>query len=230
MKNKGIFDIEELAAMLPSVIFGAEGDDDGSSDDSDGDDNNSNDNGDNAGSDDANKDKSHDDADDPKVKGLKAALEAERKRAAAAEKRAKAAEKEKADRELAEKSDLEQAQVREQKAAERAEKLAAGLLQRDLNGAIRTAATNAGFIDPSDAIDGVERANLVYSQDDDDPSDITIDQKTVEAAVKALATKKPHFIKSGTDDGDATGSQFGGSRKKKTTTDDELRKKYPALR
>lgn len=229
MKDKGIFDIEELAALLPSVIFGAEGDDEGSSNNDDGD-NSNNDNGDNAGSDDATKDKSHDDADDPKVKGLKAALEAERKRAAAAEKRAKAAEKEKADRELAEKSDLEQAQVREQKAAERAEKLANGLLQRDLNDAIRTAAVAAGFIDPSDAIDGVERAKLIYEQDSDDPSDITIDQKTVDAAVKALAAKKPHFIQSGTDDGDATGSQFGGSRKKKTTTDDDLRKKYPALR
>ena len=228
MKDKGIFDIEELAALLPSVIFGAEGDDEGSSNNDDGD--NSNEGNDGAGSDDANKDKVHDDADDPKVKGLKAALEAERKRAAAAEKRAKAAEKEKADRELAEKSDLEQSQVREQRATERAEKLANGLLQRDLNDAIRTAAVAAGFIDPSDAIDGVERAKLVYEQDGEDPTNITIDQKTVEAAVKALATKKPHFIKSGTDDGDPTGSQFGGSRKKKTTTDDELRKKYPALR
>lgn len=226
-------DLEALELLLPAVIFGAEddGSDDSGSDDggnADGENEDSD-----AGSDadeegDANDD--HDDANDDRTKGLKSALRKERARAAAAEKKLKAKEKAEADAELAKRSDIEQAQIREQKALERAEKLANGFLQTNLNAAIREAAKNAGFIDPSDAIEGVDRTGITYEQDEDDPSQVDIDQKTIVAAVKKLAAKKPHFIRSGTDDGEPTGSQFGGSRQKKQTTEDELKKKYSALR
>lgn len=227
MEHKG--NLETLELLLPAVIFGAEGDDDGASTEGNDGDNQSNDD-DDAGSDDVNKDEVHDDADDERTKGLRSALAKERARANKAEKAAKQAQKEKEERELAEKSEVEQSQIREQKALERAEKLANGFLQRTLNDAIRKAANDLKFIDPSDAIEGVERSGFVYSQDDDDPAEVEIDEKSITAAVKALAAKKPHFLKTGTDDGEPTGGQFGGSRKKKTTTEDEFKKKYPALR
>ena len=67
-------------------------------------------------------------------------------------------------------------------------------------------------------------------QDDDDPSVITIDQKSIAAQVKALSTKKPHFIKTGTEDGEPTGSSFGGTKTpKKTNRSDELKAAYPSL-
>lgn len=225
-------DLTALELLLPAVIFGAEGegaDGDGTgaegagSDDGEGD----GDEGDGDGDEDKG---GHDDADDPNVKGLKAALAAERKRAAALDKKLKAADKAKADAELAEKTELEQEQIKAKAAADRAEKLASGFLQRSLNDSIRDAARNLNFIDVDDAINGVDRSSLTFEQDDDDPSDIDIDTDTVVAAVKALAKKKPHFLRTGTDDGDATGSPMGGSRKKKTTSDDALKAKYPALR
>lgn len=230
MEHKG--NLETLELLLPAVIFGAEGEGEGNdaSASTDSNDADNSDNDDDAGSDDANKDEVHNDADDERTKGLRSALAKERARANKAEKAAKAALKEKEDRELAEKSEVEQAQIREQKAQERAEKLANGFLQRTLNDAIRKAANDLKFIDPSDAIEGVERSGFVYSQDDDDPAEVEVDEKSITAAVKALATKKPHFLKTGTDDGEPTGGQFGGSRKKKTTSEEEFKKKYPALR
>lgn len=231
MELQGIT-LDLLEKLLPAVFFGAEGDgdDDGGNDDS------SDDAGGDDHEDDSNDDDNgHDDADDPKVKGLKSALAKERAAREAAEKRLKAAAaksaKEQADRELADKSEVEQAQAREQQAKDRADKLAAGLLSRDIEAAIRREAEKQDFIDPEDAIAGVDRASLVYTQDDDDPTDITIDLKTVTTAVKAIATKKPHFVKSGTDDGEATGGQFGrGSKKKQQTSEDALKQKYPGLR
>lgn len=226
MEYKG--NLESLELLLPAVIFGAEGENDGDSTDSTDGDNDSDDT--DAGSADVNKDEVHDDADDERTKGLRSALQKERARANKAEKAEKAALKDKEARELAEKTEVEQAQILTQKAQERAEKLSNGFLQRSLNDSIRKAAQDLKFIDPTDAIEGVERSGFVYEQDEDDPSEVEIDEKSIIAAVKALSAKKPHFIRTGTDDGEPTGGQFGGSRKKKTTTEDEFKKKYPALR
>jgi len=224
-------DLEALELLLPAVIFGAEdegSDDSGSDDGGDADgENEDSDAGSDAGEDDGADDSPGDRRSDD---GLKSALRKERARANAAEKKLKAKEKAEADAELAKRSDIEQAQIREQKALERAEKLANGFLQTNLNAAIREAAKSAGFIDPSDAIEGVDRTGITYEQDEDDPSQVDIDQKTIVAAVKKLAAKKPHFIRSGTDDGEPTGSQFGGTRQKKKTTEEELKSKYSALR
>lgn len=171
------------------------------------------------------------DDDKEDVTGLKSALEKERKERKALEKQAKALLKEKEEKELAEKSQVEQAQTKEKNATEKVSKLAAGLLTRDLNAAITKAAEKFKFVDTQDAIDLIDRGELEYEQDDDDPSNITIDLKSVERAVKALATKKPHFISSGTEDGKQTGSTFGGSQKQKQTTPEEdFKKQYPSLR
>lgn len=164
------------------------------------------------------------------VSGLKSALSKERRRAELAEKEAKRLKKAEEERELAAKSESERATIAAQKAEEKAAKAAQGLLKRDINDAIRCEAQKLNFIDPEDAVEGVGWDSIEYTQDDENPSDIKIDQKTVAAAVKALAAKKKHFLKSGTDDGEPTGGKFGGAGSKKTPdTEDELRKLYPSL-
>jgi hypothetical protein len=171
---------------------------------------------------------SSDDDDIDDRKELKGALANERKARKAAEKRATALAKEKEQADLAKQTSEEQAIARAEKAEQQKEKLAAGFLNRELESAIRRAARDEGFIDPADAIDGVDRNAMNFEQDEDDPSEVTIDTKSITKAVKALAAKKPHFIKSGTDDGEETGGKFGrggkGDRK-----DTDYSKLYPAL-
>lgn len=163
--------------------------------------------------------------------GLKSALAKERKAARDEKKRADALQREKDARELAEKTAIEQAEIKAQEAAARAARLAEGLLNRDLEAAITRAAQALNFIDVTDALAGVDRTSLVYEQDEDDPTQITIDLKTVEREVKRLATAKPHFVKAGTDDRDATGSNFGNGGRKPTKTPLEVyQEKYPSLR
>lgn len=213
--------------LLPLIIIGAEEGDDDNSNDTSSDDAEKG-KGD-AGSDSQGSSKqTHDDADDEAVKGLKSALAAERADADKERKRANALQKEKDATELAKKSDIEQANIKAENAEKVAAKLAEGLLSRDLNDAVKAAATDLGFIDVSDALAGVGRDELTFEQDTDDPTNITIDMKSVEKAVKALATKKPHFLKSGTDDGHETGGKFN-NRSKKKDEEQDLKKLYPSL-
>lgn len=222
-----------LLRLLPDVISGAEddeqGDDDGdkpnppkktndkSSEGSSGDDGDE-------GEDDDNLSSRED------LSGLKSALEKERKERKRLEKELKAKQKAEAEAADADKTEGQRATSRAEKAEAAAKKLAAGLLKRDLHDAIRKEAEKLKFIDPSDAIEGVDFDTIDFTQDEDDPSDIEIDVKTVEKAVKALATKKPHFISKGTDDGKKTGSTFGGKQDSKKDPDAELKELYPALR
>ena len=218
---------EELLKLFPAVLIGAEGDGEG---DGDG---GQNDDGENDGENE-DKDAGQDDNDKTEDKSdnanLLKALQAERRARAAAEKEAKALKKAQDERELSEKSELEQAQTRLQERETRAQELASALLNRDLNDAIRKAAQAAQFIDTDDAIAGVDRNKLSYEQDEDDPTQVTIDEKSVEREVKALAAKKRHFIRTGTDDGEPSGSQFGGKGGgSKGDREKTLRSKYPTL-
>lgn len=171
----------------------------------------------------------HEDRDDPNVQGLKSALDKERRRADALEKAAKAREKADEERKLAEQSEIDQARTREQKANDKAQRLASGFLNEKLANAITAEAQLLNFIDIDDALKGVDRSKITFSQDEDDPSNVTIDKDTVKAAVKALATTKSHFIKTGTDDGAPTGSAFGGTKKTKPDEEATLRSMYPSL-
>ena len=217
--------MHNLQQLLPEFIFGAEGDNDGDASNEPGE----GEGGANESTGGAPKESTHDDADDPKVKGLKSALDAERKRAEKAEKDLKARNKLDEEKALAEKSEIEQMQAKLEKANNNATKLAAGYLNSALTSALEKAARDAGFLDPSDAVLLIKRDALTFEQDQEDPSQVTIDEKSVTAAVKELATRKPHFIGSGTGDGDPTGSGFGGKRTKKQTTADELKSFYPSL-
>lgn len=86
------------------------------------------------------------------------------------------------------------------------------------------------FKDPEDLLRLIDRADIDIDQDDDDPSEIEVDEESVADAVKALAKKKPHLLKT-KEERVASGSKFGGRRKKSNQPSDEsLREKFPALR
>lgn len=168
--------------------------------------------------------------DKPNINGLKSALASERRLRENAERELKKRQKAEADRELAEKTEVEQAKIRADQAAQKVTALAQGLLREKLDNALVAAANKAKFIDPSDMVLLVDRSQLVYTQDEDNPAQITIDQKVIDSVVKELATKKPHLVKTGTDDGEPTGSAFGGPAPKgQKPTEDALREMYPSL-
>ncbi|WNO27789.1 scaffolding protein [Microbacterium phage Huwbert] len=219
-------DDEKFWSLFPEVILGAEGESEESEEESEEEEEEEEEDDSNSDTD-ADKDKASKDKD---LAALQKALAAERrnnKKLDRENRKLKAGKTEESEQEQA---DLETERNRSREATQKAEKLAAGLLQRDLNAAIEKAARAAGFLDPDDAIAGVDRTKIDFDQDDEDPTDIDIDEDTVKAAVKALATKKPHYLTRGTEDGDATGSPFGGSRKKGKKTDaDTYRELYPSL-
>jgi len=207
--------------QLPEWIFGAEGDDDAENDATE----------ETSEEETDSRDANHDDANDPKVRGLKTALERERqdKRAMQQElKELRKLKQEKDARELAEKSELERAQIEAETERKRSGLLAAGFLNERLNNEIRVIAQKHNFVDVEDAISGVDRTSIAYEQDQADPSIVTVDAKSIEKAVKDLAARKPHFIKPGTDDGEPSGSQFG-ARKKKDSGNNDYKQLYPGL-
>jgi len=219
---------EEFWSLWPGVILGAEEDGDSNDDEGSDDENDENQGDDDAeGSDDSADDENQSKEDD-KAKLLKA-LAAERRNNKKLDRENRRLKAAKATEDSEEKTTIETAQNREREANARAEKLAAGLLQRDINAAITRAAQELKFLDPDDAISGVDRGLIIADQDDEDPTDIDIDMDTVKAAVKALATKKPHYLSTGTDDGKPSGSPFGGKGKKKVNEEEALRELYPSL-
>jgi hypothetical protein len=219
-------DDEKFWSLWPGVILGAEGDED--QNEGDGSDEDEEEEEEESDSDaDADKDKKPKEDD---IAKLQKALNAERRAAKRLERENKRLKAGKTQEDQQEQADLETERNKSREAMQKAEKLASGLLQRDLNSAIEKAARELGFLDPDDAIAGVDRTKIDFDQDDEDPTDIDIDLDTVKLAVKALATKKPHYLTRGTDDGEATGSSFGGSKKgKKKNEEEALRELYPGL-
>jgi len=175
------------------------------------------------------------DLDDQDLTGLKSAIKAERelkkaaeKKAKAADKRAAALQKEKDEKDAEKLSDIEKANKKATDAEAKAVKLAEGYVKVNVNAAIEKAAKD--FIDLDDVLSRVDRSLIIFEQDEDDPSEVTVDKKSVETAVKKLATEKPHWIKSGTEDGEPSGNQFGNRKKQKASVEeDELKKIYPSL-
>ena len=224
--------LHDLLILGPEFYFGHEGEEDGqgnptgeSGNDPDGQ------GGDHQGASSSSSGDGDGDGDDDKdIDGLKSALAKERRERRKLEKDAAARQKAEDDKKSKDADEVAHAQKKTQEAQDRIAKLSAGFLQRELDGALRKAAEKQGFIDPADAIEGVDRSSLTYEQDDEDPTDIDIDEKSIEKAVKALAARKPHFLKTGTDDGQRTGGGFGGgSSGDRKDTDATLRSLYPSL-
>lgn len=120
----------------------------------------------------------------------------------------------------------------------RTAKLAKGLLDNKLDQAILAEARRQKFIDESDALSDAIRAEIDYDQDDDDPSDIEIDEETVKDAVASLAAKKKHLIRDSEGSsreretpGSSSGSRLRKNRNKNQDTPNEqaLAGYYPSL-
>lgn len=160
---------------------------------------------------------------------LKGALNKERRQNKQNAKLLKQLQAEKEAREQAELSDTEKSKAAAAKANDRVAALAVKFKTNAVNTAIIAQAAKMKFRDTDDALAGVDRSLIDVEQDEDEPENVTVDAKTVEAAVKALADKKKYLIQS-EGETDPSGSRFGGGGgQKKSTTDEDLIKKYPAL-
>lgn len=213
------------------IIWGAEeensnGSDDSNDSDDDSDEDGSNDDSGDGGNEESGTDESNSEGN---TAGLKKALQEERRKARESERKLKKIERDQ-QRASASKDDLlKEAQTELETTNQRVTKLSNGFLNLKLNAAIEAAARKSRFRDTDDALSMVDRSLITYDQDEDNPSDVDIDLKSVESAVKKLAGTKKHLIAAGTDDGHGTGGQFGTKGGSKKTTEEELRAKYPNL-
>lgn len=192
------------------------------------------------GDDDGDVDTGSDDVPDD-LEALKKALRTERELRKKAEKGQKLSEREKRrlqkaqdDIKAAEEGEVAAAKKSADESAAKVSNLASKLRQTSLEKAITDAARKMKFRDPDDVITQLQRSNfngIEIDQDDDDPSDIEIDAKSVEKAVKAVATAKPHWLIAAGDNNNS-GSSFnggkpGGGNKNKNQ---EYADRFPALK
>jgi hypothetical protein len=163
-----------------------------------------------------------------RAKALEESLKRERKLRRTAEREARKAKKTTATKEEKDTSEDLQKQLLAQE--EKTQKLATRLRTSAIDTAILEAARDAGFIDPSDALTDEVRRQVDIDQDDEDPSDIDVDEDTVIEAVKKLAAKKKHLVTPA-----GGGEPSGGKFRKKGQTQDKasdqvLQEHYPSLR
>jgi hypothetical protein len=161
---------------------------------------------------------------------LKSALKKEREARRKLEKENKKLARTKKSLEDKDATELDRAKNEATENKTKAERLAAKLKQTALDNAIQKKAMNMKFVDLDDALRLVDRELIDVEQDEDEPDDIAIDEKSVEDALKALVTKKPHLV--GEQKPPASGSKFGGGKNgnKEPDPDQVLIEKYPALR
>lgn len=170
------------------------------------------------------------------VAGLKSALDKERKTAKENAKKLAAFEKAQKDKEDAEKSEIQRLTDQGISASEKLQKLSAGFRKSKVESAVVAAARKALFTDPTDALRPEVLEAIGVEQDEDDPTQVTIDSKTVEEAITKLAKAKPHWLTEVEDPNkkkprSPSGSKFGGSNNTQTpSAEDKLAEMFPALR
>lgn len=165
------------------------------------------------------------------TEGLKSALNKERRERRRLEKENKRLAKLESDREEADKDEVTKATDKASKADEKATRLAMKLKDRELENAIIKLAGPMDFADIDDVLHLIDRDAIDIDQDEDDPSDVEVDEKTVQAALDALKKKKPHLIKTEPKGPPKSGSKMNGGMKTQEQLDEEtLKAKYPALR
>lgn len=163
---------------------------------------------------------------------LKTALQKERENNKALNKRISAFEKAQRTKDDAEKTEVQRLTDEQARSSEKVTKLAAKFRKSAIHSAIVSAAKDAKFTDPTDAIREEVIAQLGVDQDEDDPSDVTIDAASVKKAVEELAKKKPHYLTTAEPErrqGRPSGSKFGNSGDPKPSQQDRLVAAYPAL-
>lgn len=166
--------------------------------------------------------------------GLKSALQKERADRKKLERELKDFRKTKQQAEEAEKTEVERLKGENTRSAEKTAKLADGFKKNAVNQAILAAAGKAKFRDPSDALRDDVIAAISVEQDEDDPTNVTIDEATVTEAIKKLAKAKPHWVGPDTVRPPKSGSNFAGNGagnpSKEEAQKADLLLKYPALR
>lgn len=255
-------------SLLPDWLVGVEAillaegdddDDDDSTDDSEDDQDDSGDQSDDA--DDESDDDDEEDEDDKtkkvkKVKRgddetvrLKAALKKERlsrrkfEREARQLRKAVPAKKSVAKKQAKDEEAEAETRAEIEQARQRSERLAGKLARQAVDNVILKMAGGFKFKDPDDAIALVNRADIDVDQDDEDPSDVEVDEDTVKDALRRLAKRKPHLLVQESDEDEeeddegrstkrrrSTGSKFSGKKgRKDELSEEELRKRYSAL-
>lgn len=167
------------------------------------------------------------------ISGLTSALQKERADRKKFEKEAKSLRKLKEELDSKDATEGQKATKRAEVAELKATKLAGRLATQAVDMAIIKFANQLGFQDVSDALVQVKRdVEAWIDQDEDDPSEIEVDEKAVERAVKTLAEKKKYLLKpEGADEELPSGSKFGGGKNRGEEMDDAtLRGKYTSLR
>lgn len=160
---------------------------------------------------------------------LKEALRKERRRAKNLERENKKLQRQTSEKQQQEQSEMDKAKDNASKAESRAQKLAEKLRDSAIDNAIIKAAQKMKFQDIDDALKLVDREDIDVEQDDEDPTDIQLDEGSVKAALETLAKNKPHLIVAN-GDGERSGGKFGGGRKSKQELDDAaLMKGYSAF-
>jgi hypothetical protein len=166
----------------------------------------------------------------PDTEGLQSALRKERQQRKQFEKELRQLRALKEEIESKDATETDKAKKAAERAEEKATKLAARLRAQAVDITITKFASQLNFQDINDALVQLQRDSDWVDQDDDDPSEIEVDEAAVEKAVKALADKKKYLLKS-QDEKEPSGSKFGGGKNNSDDMDEEtLRQKYPALR
>lgn len=161
--------------------------------------------------------------------GLKSALAKERAERKRLEKEAKELRKYKDDADSKDKSESDKAKDDASKAESKAQKLAVRLKETAVDNAIIRLGGKLKFRDIDDALKLVDRELITVDQDDDDPSEVDLDEGSVKSALEKLAKAKPHLIIAEGQE-EKSGSKFNGGKKSTKEADEEaLRKAYPAL-
>lgn len=168
---------------------------------------------------------------DEDIAGLKSALQKERDEKKALDKEVKGYRKAKEEADDKEKTEIQRLTDAHTKSSEKTSKLAAQFKTMSVESAIKKAARDAKFTDPTDAIRPEVLAAIGVEQDEDDPTRVTIDEASVKAAIKELAKKKPHYLAQDKKPLPPSAPKFGGSGQGGSGDSelDRLKSLYPAL-
>lgn len=175
-------------------------------------------------------------ADDKKVytaeeiAGLQSALDKERKDRKAYEKELSGYRKAQQAAEDKDKTEVQRLSDEDARKATKLEKLAAGFRTAKVESAVLEAARAAKFTDPTDALRPEVLSIIGVEQDEEDPTQVTVDDATVTAAIKALAKSKPHYLGTQKPPPVISGSKFGGpGGGSQVTEEQKLIASFPAL-
>lgn len=166
----------------------------------------------------------------PDTSGLKSALQKERADRKALAKKLAAYEKSEQDRTDAEKTEIQRLIDQDQRKTAKLQQLAEGFRKSKIEAAVIKAARAEGFTDPTDAIRQEVLMAIGVEQDEDDPSQVTIDETSLKKAIQDLAKAKPHYKAAAQQKPPPSGSKFGGSSTPPAQTEQQkLAALYPAL-